>query len=176
MLYIGNQKTIIMKKLTIILTVFCALVCNMALAQRDPATRDFIREATLANTKEIMAGQMAVRKGRMASVRNYGSMMVSDHTMAGDKLKRIARRKNFMVPMVKPAADPMLTRSMGNTFDRNYVTMMVADHKNAVALFERASRDVRDPDVRMFAANTLPTLRQHLMKIQQIARGMGIRY
>lgn len=159
-----------------ILTACCGLFVNMALAQRDPATRDFIREATLANTKEIVAGQLAVRKGHMASVRNYGSMMISDHTMAGDKLKRIVRRKGYMVPMVKPAADPMLTSSRGNTFDRNYVTMMVADHKNAVALFDRASRDVRDPQVRMFAANTLPKLKEHLVRIQQIARNMRIRY
>ena len=38
----------------------------------------------------------------------------------------------------------------------------VGAHEDAVKLFEKASNDVKDPDVKQFAIQTLPTLQQHL--------------
>jgi putative membrane protein len=38
----------------------------------------------------------------------------------------------------------------------------VSAHQDAVKLFEKASNDVKDPDVKQFAIETLPVLQQHL--------------
>jgi len=56
----------------------------------------------------------------------------------------------------------------GDAFDREYMDMMVKDHEKDVKEFERASTKAKDPDVRAFAAKTLPTLRDHLQQARDI--------
>jgi putative membrane protein len=56
----------------------------------------------------------------------------------------------------------------GDAFDREYMNMMVKDHEKAVKDFEKVSTKAKDPDVRAFAAKTLPTLREHLQQARDI--------
>jgi putative membrane protein len=60
----------------------------------------------------------------------------------------------------------------GDAFDREYVKMMVKDHEKDVKEFEKASTKAQDPDVRAFAAKTLPTLRDHLQQVRDIQSRM----
>jgi putative membrane protein len=60
----------------------------------------------------------------------------------------------------------------GDAFDREYINMMVKDHEKDVKEFEKASMKAKDPDVRAFAAKTLPTLREHLQQVRDIQSRM----
>jgi putative membrane protein len=60
----------------------------------------------------------------------------------------------------------------GDAFDREYINMMVKDHEKDVKEFEKASTKAKDPDVRAFAAKTLPTLREHLQQVRDIQNRM----
>ena len=60
----------------------------------------------------------------------------------------------------------------GDAFDREYINMMVKDHEKDVKEFEKASTKAKDPDVRAFAAKTLPTLREHLQQVRDIQSRM----
>jgi putative membrane protein len=60
----------------------------------------------------------------------------------------------------------------GDAFDREYINMMVKDHEKDVKEFEKASTKAKDPDVRAFATNTLPTLREHLQQVRDIQNRM----
>jgi putative membrane protein len=60
----------------------------------------------------------------------------------------------------------------GDAFDREYINMMVKDHEKDVKEFEKASMKAKDPDVRAFAAKTLPTLREHLQQVRDIQNRM----
>jgi putative membrane protein len=46
---------------------------------------------------------------------------------------------------------------------------MVADHKKDVAEFQKESSAARDPEIKSFASQTLPTLQEHLKQAQSIA-------
>lgn len=61
-----------------------------------------------------------------------------------------------------------LSSLSGDAFDREYINMMVKDHEKDVKEFEKASTKAKDPDVRAFAAKTLPTLREHLQQVRDI--------
>ena len=55
-----------------------------------------------------------------------------------------------------------LAKLSGPEFDKAYMEHMVKDHKKDVKEFQKAANDAQDPDVKAFAANTLPTLQEHL--------------
>ena len=56
-----------------------------------------------------------------------------------------------------------LNKKSGATFNNEYCEKMVEGHKEAIELFERASLECADLDVREWASSTLPTLRVNLV-------------
>jgi putative membrane protein len=63
-----------------------------------------------------------------------------------------------------------LEKKQGADFDRAYIDSMVDGHKDAIKLFEDASKNASDAEVKSFAATHLPTLQQHDEKAQQLKR------
>ena len=62
-----------------------------------------------------------------------------------------------------------LEKLSGAQFDKAYMRDMVKDHQKDVAEFERESKMAKDPAVKSFAEQALPTLRDHLKEAQKIA-------
>jgi putative membrane protein len=132
----------------------------------------FATTAANAGMTEVNAGKMAQDKAVNPRVKSFAAMMVTDHTKAGDELAAIAKTKNITLPPgpdadSQKAADDLAKKS-GKDFDKAYVNQMVDDHKKAVKLFEDASKNCKDPDLKAFAAKTLPTLKMHLDSIKAI--------
>ena len=54
-------------------------------------------------------------------------------------------------------------------FDKEYLTMLKKHHEKDIALFEKEANDTgskEDSDVKKFAKDTLPTLKEHLHMIE----------
>lgn len=64
-----------------------------------------------------------------------------------------------------------LESASGAAFDRAYLDEMVKHHQMDIQEFERAARS-ENPQVRQFAERTLPTLRQHLERAQQLQQSI----
>lgn len=141
------------------------------------ADQDFAVNTANAGMTEIQAGQMAQQKGMAKDVKDYGAMMVKDHTEAADQLKAIAARKNITLPstvssdMQKNLDD--LQGKSGKDFDKAYIDMMISDHKKVISAFEDESKNGSDADIRAFADNTLHTLRHHLDEAQKCKKMEG---
>lgn len=65
-----------------------------------------------------------------------------------------------------------LSKLNGAAFDREYMSDMVKDHRADVAEFEKEANTARDPDVKAFAAKTLPTLQEHLRLAEATQNGL----
>jgi putative membrane protein len=61
----------------------------------------------------------------------------------------------------------------GQEFDRAYIAEMVQDHTRAVELFERASQQLDDQELKQFASQTLATLKTHKQHAEQLSRTVG---
>lgn len=115
---------------------------------------------------EVQLGELAQQKAASQRVKDFGAMMVRDHTKANDELKNLAGMKNITVPPA-PGEDHMdqitnLSKKSGREFDREYMKMMVDDHQEDIDEFEKCSNNSKDADLKAFAAKTLPVLRTHL--------------
>jgi putative membrane protein len=61
----------------------------------------------------------------------------------------------------------------GAEFDREYISLMVKDHEKAVSLFEQVSTTSSDPEIKAWAAGTLPTLQEHLKIARDLQAKVG---
>ncbi len=126
----------------------------------------FLVDAAEVSREEISLGQLAQQKGKTRHVRDLGKMMVNEHTAALAALTALAKTKNVSLPTAQTDdgrdAFRKLTDMAPKSFDKEYSDMMVSGHKDAIALFEKASTDSKDADIKAWANTTLPTLRTHL--------------
>src|SRR5688572_6469224 len=118
------------------------LVAGSALAA-DPATADryFYAKAAAGGMAEVETGALAQVKGNSAAVRDFGEMMVRDHTKANDKLKQIAGRKNIELPTEPDAQHKAKKQELeavsGAAFDSAYMQAQIAEHEATESLLKR---------------------------------------
>jgi putative membrane protein len=128
--------------------------------------RTFVMEAASGGMMEVELGRMASQTANHERVKNFGNMMVQDHTNANNELRAIASTKNITLPdsmMAKHRKHiDMLKTKTGREFDRAYMSMMVTDHNEDVSKFQTTSNNAADADLKGFASKTLPKLRMHL--------------
>jgi len=166
-----------MKVLTIISLVAAALVAltGPAAAQIqlvNEADREFVSKAATGGTAEVELGRVATQRAVRPSVRSFAERMVADHGRANAELAAFARRKGLEVPTaLEPSQQAMRDRLSGLSgpdFDRAYMSEIVRDHTEDIALFERAAEISSDPDLKAWAARSLPMLRDHLALARQV--------
>lgn len=126
----------------------------------------FLVNAAEISIEEISLGQLAQQKGSANHVKELGKMMEESHTKSLAELTALAKTKSISLPTSKTdnvkEAYKNLNEKSGNDFGKEYSSMMVNGHKKAIELFEKASTDCTDPDIKAWAAATLPILRTHL--------------
>jgi putative membrane protein len=135
----------------------------------------FVLEAAKGGMMEVEAGNLAQQNAASQRVKDFGAMMVRDHSAANNELKSLVSGRGIMLPDSLPAdirkhMDAM-KKMTGKAFDNHYVSMMLSDHKKDVSKFEKESKDAKDADIRNWAGKTLPTLKTHLDSIQAISKG-----
>ena len=139
--------------------------------------RKFIEDAARDGMAEIELGKLAQQHAASDQAKQLGSKMIQDHGKAGDELRRIAEAKGVKMPtepsmMQRHEADKF-SKLNGGDFDKAYADAMVKDHEKAVKTFTKESTEAKDPDVRSFAAQTLPTLKEHLQLAQAAQQAAG---
>ena len=156
--------------------------------------RDFVDDLSIAGMAEVELGRMAMERSANADVKQFGDMMVKDHSKAGDELKQIAMKYAIPIPagLDQPHQDleTKLSNLKGAEFDREYMKAMVEGHEDVVdRLQTRASEDrvgenkgAVEPErsdnpveasINQWAANALPTVRHHLDEAKRIHDRLG---
>jgi putative membrane protein len=139
-------------------------VANAMAVNDDVAT--FAVKATNGGMMEVELGKIAEQKAGNSQIKNFGEMMVKDHTKANDELKQLALEKNITLPAAISDDNQKhidnLNKETGKDFDKDYIDMMVNDHKDNIDLFEDAAKNSKDSAFKNFAVKTLPTLYKHL--------------
>jgi putative membrane protein len=167
-----------MAGMKIAFTGITALLLASAAVAGSPDS-SFYKNAAEGGMSEVELGQLAQQKAANPSVKDFGAMMVKDHSAANDKLKALAASKQVSLPdspsMMQKASKTKLNMMSGESFDKSYVKGMIDDHKQDIKEFQKEASEGKDPDAKAFASATLPTLQMHLEKIQAIAAAAGIK-
>ena len=188
-----------MKKTTGILALWVAIALTGACADRNRAAGDdadnhgagtvgtqrnnnedqrFIADMLEDGRAEVQLGQLAQTRASRAEVREFGAMMVRDHTKAAEELKTAASATGQPPAPEETNTDhkrlhDKLADLKGNDFDREYINAMVDEHEEAVRELENKSESSDSTQVKQWAAKTLPDVRQHLERARQLEQTIG---
>lgn len=129
----------------------------------------FAAEATSGGMMEVQLGTLA-RGSANKTVRDFGEIMVNDHTKANKVLKTIAAGKGITLPDSMSFDDQRMVSAIatkkGAEFDKAYISMMVKDHHEDIDHFKKEAQQGADEALKTFASNTLPVLEKHLTAAQ----------
>lgn len=144
-----------------------ALAVNVQAESAPGKDKSFMVKAAEAGNTEVAASKIALEKSSNPDVKDFAQKMIDQHTQVADQLKQLASSKDLSLPAEPSVAQrtkiAVLEKLKGTTFDKRYASMIgVSAHKDAVKLFQKASTSAQDPDVKNFAAKTLPSLQEHL--------------
>ncbi|MDQ6608990.1 MAG: DUF4142 domain-containing protein [Bacteroidota bacterium] len=142
-----------------------------------PLSKDdsmFVMKAAMGGMMEVDAGNLAQQNAANDRVKDFGMMLVKDHSKANAELTSIAAAKGLTVPATVNAdmkkKEEEMAKMKGKSFDSHYMSMMLTDHKKDIADFEKAASSANDPDLKAFADKTLPVLKMHLDSAQAISK------
>jgi putative membrane protein len=126
----------------------------------------FLVKAAEINLEEIALGKLAQETSKTKQVQELGSMMEKQHRVAMEELQNLASKKTITIPTEltqsgKDACNKINTKT-GKEFDKEYCEMMVQGHKGAIEIFEMASTESIDTDIKAWATIMLPILRTHM--------------
>jgi putative membrane protein len=156
-----------------------AFLLAASAAVADSPDSSFYKNAAEGGMSEVELGELAQQKGSNPAVRDFGAMMVKDHSAANEKLKALAASKQVSLPdspsMTQKASKTKLNLLSGDSFDKSYIKGMIEDHKQDIKEFQKEVSEGKDAQAKAFASATLPTLQMHLQKIQSVAASAGIK-
>jgi putative membrane protein len=182
-LHVPQLKTPVAKAAYVaaVTTVFTFLGCWVVLAhQDDTPTRSskssgdekFAIQAAQGGMAEVKLGQLAQEKAQNEAVRKFGQRMVDDHTKSNHELKEAAIKERISLPKDIDKKDQAiydtLAKLSGAEFDKAYVQDMVKDHQDDIAEFGTEARTGQRDAIKTFAADSLPTLKDHLRAAKEM--------
>jgi len=137
----------------------------------------FVQKAASANLHEIKMGEIGSKRATATEVKEFAQRMVKDHTEALEKLKKAARAAKIDVPSKQSKehedATAHLDKHEGKNFDAAFMRHMVSGHEKALKLHERGAKDVKNADVRKYAEDAVPVIREHLKLARKINATVG---
>ncbi len=141
------------------------------------ADKDFVLQAEKDGIQERVLGRMAQEQSQNDAVKDYGKMLVKDHSDALQKLVDLMNKNGMQQPKGLPEERSEAVKKLqglsGPGFDKEFVNMMVKDHQKAVDEFRHVAATAQNADVRDYAKNTLPTLEKHLKDAQDLQSKLG---
>ncbi len=167
----------------IVLGLSAGVVTAPAMAQSTPPAAvnapdmqaSFLQKVVRSNAFEIQTSQVALEKTTTADVRAFAQQMIDDHTKAKGELEVLLKSLNITEPSaaLEPAQIEQIKLMQANqndAFDLIYINAQNNAHVEAVELFRNFSASGSPPELRAWAAKTLPVLEQHLAHVQKLKR------
>lgn len=159
-------------------TVVRADANDMAKEWQGPAdSKDFAMRAAEGGMFEVQSAQLAQQKTSSAEVKSLAQKIQQDHTTANNELMALAKQKNISLPTTLKGQSEekyqTLQKLDGPTFDQAYISCLLSDHLKDIMMFDKEAKAGTDPDIKQWAAKTVPTLREHLTRIASVAQSIG---
>jgi putative membrane protein len=130
------------------------------------------------NRMEIDAGELAIKQGSSAGVKDFGRKLVADHKAADEKLTALAKKDGLdlsslsKVDKEKLAVDQkkmdQVESMRGAQFDRSFAQVMYNGHDDVLNMLDKHAGDIRSPDLKKWVDDAKPVLERHKQMADQL--------
>lgn len=141
-----------------------------------PVDEAFALFAASSGLAEVEAASLVLKGNPRPEIRAYVERIAKEHRRSVDELRKVVAARGLNLPSAPTGRHlDMITKLSGvraqDAGDAFMQRFGVDAHKEAIALFERHVVDGRDPQLKKYAEQTLPALREHLSAAQKIVSG-----
>ena len=157
----------------LILSASSIAISATAFAQTGtPADKAFVAKVSQGGMFEVAAGRLAMTKGSTQDVRDFAVAEVHDHTLVGDKLKKVSSEAGITFS-TEPNAEfsaklKHLSSLSGSKFDEVYLSEMGTLHDKDGAAFAAESTKGGTSAFRAFGAETHKIVLRHIGAIKAV--------
>ena len=139
-----------------------------------PLDDNFLIKVCPCAHAQIEIGKLAEKRADSAKVKEFAAQMVQDHQKCYDKLAdTIKNRKIAVVSGFEKdtqAEIDRLGKLQGQEFDRQFLAYVIKSHQDGIAICESQAKRGKDAEMRVFADEALPKLREHLKMAQELSK------
>lgn len=127
---------------------------------------EYLVDIAEVNLAEIEIGKLAQQKSTNPEVKKFGKMLVDEHTKSAGEVSALAKSKNFTLPtsLTEEGQEEYkkLNEKSGLDFDKKFADMMIDGHEKAIEELQKAIKDAKDQDIKLWASNNIAPLTAHL--------------
>ena len=140
----------------------------------------FVNEAANSDMYEVEAAKIAEGRSRNPEVKEFAAKMITAHTGTSDELKSILREIGSDVAPPAHLDDRRqgliddLRGAKNSDFDGRYISQQVDVHREVLLLMQGYTQRGDVPQVKKFAAKTVPAVQSHLDMAEAMYRKMGL--
>ncbi|MFZ5740049.1 MAG: DUF4142 domain-containing protein [Pseudomonadota bacterium] len=137
------------------------------------SSASFVKQVAISDLFETASARLALARGSDAQ-KQFANQMLQDHGKTSADLRRIMIERSFSVDLPSQldrkhqAMLDQLNGTDGEQFVATYASQQVQAHQDAVALFEGYANNGDLPQLKQWAAQTLPVLQHHLEMAQKL--------
>jgi putative membrane protein len=141
--------------------------------------RDFVTKVAVRAVYEIEVSKLAAERAVSPAVREYARRLAQDDTLMNDDLIALMSTHGVAPPKGLPADKAtklhrLASLPRSDAFDNGYIRVVgIEDRRKAIAMFEKARKDVRDRDLRAWIDRSLTIMRTHLANAQGVAASLA---
>jgi putative membrane protein len=133
----------------------------------------FAAAAASGGLAEVSISEVGLQRATDPELKRFSQQMIDEHTRVNQELITLAAQKRIPLPRTMDARAQFCAESLagltGEEFDRCYAKAQLIAHMDSVAAFEAEAERGLDPNIKAFAAKTLPHVKDHLKTIKPIA-------
>lgn len=139
-------------------------------------TEAFVTNAAMSDMYEIQAGKIAQTKGQSAGVKDFGKMMVTEHTAMTNTMKPLVTAAGQTPPAGlderRKGLIDNLNAAAPADFDRVYLDQQEAAHNEALNLMKGYGDNGADAGLKAAAAKAAPMVQKHLDQVLALKAAM----
>ena len=134
------------------------------------------------NVADSSAGAIAASRGTLASVKEFGRMMMKDHHVMRVAGAAVANKAGI-TPAMRPGdadaaaeaavADSLTTMPRGAAWDKFFADHQVAGHTKVLQFAQDAVNHTQNGDLKAMIQKAAPTIQKHLDKAKAIQGTLG---
>ncbi|TGD78503.1 DUF4142 domain-containing protein [Hymenobacter wooponensis] len=147
-------------------------ISDEAITEKQSRDAEYVVNSANRNLFVRDVSQLAQTKSASPEVKALAQNLVAAHAGSQQSLQTLAGQKSIVLPtglggdLAKSLGQ--LAALNGTSFDQKYTDLLIDAHKKAVDETDDMRDDAYDGDIRQYANQQLPVLKQHLEAAEQL--------